>query len=84
MLVDSVSMETQNRSHVSIDGNWSAKPKGSQLIEAIRTNPTKNGTYMFALKASLMEQRLLFFSIIGSSMVIEKESGIRSSSDWCE
>lgn len=38
-----VSMETQNGSHVSIDGNWSAKPKGSQLIEAIRTNPTKNG-----------------------------------------
>lgn len=47
-------------------------------------SPKSIQTYMFALKASLMEQRLLFFSIIGSSMVIEKESGIRSSSDWCE
>ncbi|PWY64598.1 hypothetical protein BO83DRAFT_381832, partial [Aspergillus eucalypticola CBS 122712] len=39
-----VSMETQNESHVSIDGIWLAKPKGLQLIQALRTNPTKNGT----------------------------------------
>lgn len=37
-------METQNESHVSIDGIWLAKPEGLQLIQALRTNPTKNGT----------------------------------------